>query len=390
MWKTIDWRTTAVAAGLVGAACSLFLGLGGDLRGDDPPVVKKKSPNAPAPANKSVRDLDPFRSPQTDANQPFRAPQPPATPKAPGFPKAQQPAGQNPFGFNAPKAPRQPPAKPRGQPSRRGATVRGAGGFGGGGLGGFGGGGFGGGGFGGGGLGGGGLARNASAQRKPSGPYQALERLVTSIVRPESWDGVGGSGTLEVVDGWGLMFVSQTEDVHQRVEGLLQSIRRARQVAGEQPGRGDVILIGSDKEIVARKRIEAALEEQTELSYTETPLNDFVKALVKKHKFPIVIDRRALDDVGIGADTPITVSLKGVTLRSALRLVLKNLDLTYVIQDQTLQITTAETAESQLVTKIYVVRDLGIESAPLKSKAKSTSQAPSKSPSKAPLKTPRK
>ena len=53
-----------------------------------------------------------------------------------------------------------------------------------------------------------------------------------------------------------------------------------------------------------------------------------------------------------------TVNLHNITLRSALRLMLKNLQLTYIIQDEVLMITTPEEAEKQLVVKVYPVADL--------------------------------
>ena len=52
--------------------------------------------------------------------------------------------------------------------------------------------------------------------------------------------------------------------------------------------------------------------------------------------------------MGIGTDTPVTKNLKGITLRSALRLMLRELSLTYIIKDEVLLITTPEEAESQL------------------------------------------
>ena len=76
------------------------------------------------------------------------------------------------------------------------------------------------------------------------------------------------------------------------------------------------------------------------------------------HGIEIQIDHRALEDIGIGSDTPITRNLKGITLRSALRLMLKEMDLTYVVRDEVLQITTPEEAESELTTKVYPVADL--------------------------------
>jgi len=54
----------------------------------------------------------------------------------------------------------------------------------------------------------------------------------------------------------------------------------------------------------------------------------------------------------------VTRNLSGVSLRSALRLMLKDLDLTYVIRDEVLLITTPEEANAKLVTKVYPVADL--------------------------------
>jgi len=108
----------------------------------------------------------------------------------------------------------------------------------------------------------------------------------------------------------------------------------------------------------AEQRIEAALNGPTVLVANETPLEDVIASLRDQHRIPIEIDTGALDDVGIGTDSPITRNLKGISLRSALRLMLKELELTYVICDEVLLITTPEEAESELATVVYPVRDL--------------------------------
>ena len=108
----------------------------------------------------------------------------------------------------------------------------------------------------------------------------------------------------------------------------------------------------------AEKKINDALKSPTQLEFIETPLQDVIDFLKDFHQIEIQIDQRALDDVGIGTDTPITRNLKGITLRSALRLLLRDLDLTYVIQDEVLLITTPEEAETRLSTKVYPVADL--------------------------------
>jgi len=94
------------------------------------------------------------------------------------------------------------------------------------------------------------------------------------------------------------------------------------------------------------------------MEFVETPLKDAIQYLQDQHSIPIVLNTKTLNDAGINPDTPVTKNLKGITLRSALRLMLKELDLTYVVRDEVLQITTPDDAESQLVTKVYPVGDL--------------------------------
>lgn len=101
-----------------------------------------------------------------------------------------------------------------------------------------------------------------------------------------------------------------------------------------------------------------ALEEKAQLDFVETPLADVVAFFEYAHRVEIEVDRKALDEVGIGVDTPITKALKGVTLRSALNLVLRDLDLTWTINDEVLLITTRDAAEQMMLTRIYDVGDL--------------------------------
>ena len=94
------------------------------------------------------------------------------------------------------------------------------------------------------------------------------------------------------------------------------------------------------------------------MDFTDAPLEEVVSFLQDTYQIPIQLDLPALEEIGIGPDEPVTISVYGVSLRSALRLMLKQLGLTYIIQDEVLLITTPEEAESQLTVCVYDVRDL--------------------------------
>ncbi len=110
----------------------------------------------------------------------------------------------------------------------------------------------------------------------------------------------------------------------------------------------------------AEKKIQEALESPTRMEFTEMPLQDAVAYLKDYHDIEIQLDNRALEDAGVGSETPVTRNVNGISLKSALRLLLGEYDLTYIVKDEVLLITTQDKAETELVTKAYPVADLVI------------------------------
>ena len=110
----------------------------------------------------------------------------------------------------------------------------------------------------------------------------------------------------------------------------------------------------------SEQKIRTALAEKTELHLDDLPLADFAALVKRRHGIEVQFDQKALIDYGIGWDTPLTCDLQGISLRSALRLLLSGLDLTYVVRNETLLVTTKTEAENIEVVRIYPVEDLVI------------------------------
>lgn len=104
--------------------------------------------------------------------------------------------------------------------------------------------------------------------------------------------------------------------------------------------------------------IEEELAKPIDLDFLEAPLLDVIEHLKDRCKIEICFDYLAMADVGIQTDTPVTIDLHSLPLRSALNLVLRQLRLTWNIRDDVLLITTPEEAESVMITKVYDVADL--------------------------------
>jgi hypothetical protein len=104
--------------------------------------------------------------------------------------------------------------------------------------------------------------------------------------------------------------------------------------------------------------IREALEATADLDFTKTPLDDIVGVIGDFTKIDIVLDKKALADAGVATDLPMTVSLRGISVRAALGLILRNLGLTWIVRDEVVLITTPEEAENWLETRVYDVSDL--------------------------------
>ena len=174
-----------------------------------------------------------------------------------------------------------------------------------------------------------------------------LVRAITSTVAPESWHGAGGNGTIGAITrGPARSLVAyQTEEVHAEIADLLARLRR---LARKEPLHSP-----------AERKLAEALDSPTVIEFTETPLQDVVDYLKDVHHVEIQVDVQTLEAAQIGSDTLITANEKEMKLRSALRLLLPS-ELTYIIRDEVVVITTLADADSDRnrVTRIYPLADL--------------------------------
>lgn len=90
-----------------------------------------------------------------------------------------------------------------------------------------------------------------------------------------------------------------------------------------------------------------------EWAWNEAPLRDVCERIEEQFGIRCGIDHRSLEAAGLDADTPVTSNLSGVSLRSALRHLLGGIDLTIVVKDNVLLITTKEKSEEQFEMVFY-------------------------------------
>ena len=115
------------------------------------------------------------------------------------------------------------------------------------------------------------------------------------------------------------------------------------------------------KQSTAEKKIISALDDQTTLNFVDTPLVDCIQFIAQQHEIPIIVEQLALDDAGIPSDEPMNIILSGITLRSGMKILLQDLQLTYVIEDEVMKVTTVDLANERLSTRVYPVADLVLD-----------------------------
>ncbi|HEX4413065.1 MAG TPA: STN domain-containing protein [Lacipirellulaceae bacterium] len=117
----------------------------------------------------------------------------------------------------------------------------------------------------------------------------------------------------------------------------------------------------SQSDSISVERINRALRgplHSNGLDFVNTPLKDIAEQLATDYEIPIQLDKAAMDEIGVNAEQPVDINLHGVSLQSALKIMLKNIQLTYVIRDEVLFITSPDAAEKDLKVCVYNVSEL--------------------------------
>ena len=108
-----------------------------------------------------------------------------------------------------------------------------------------------------------------------------------------------------------------------------------------------------------QQKLNDALGWTDSFDFDDVPLKDFATEMGRKLGTDVVFDSRALEDLGLPMDAPITLKAKGISNRSALRLVLDQLELDFVIGDEYVQITSIDESEQRLgAPRAYPIWDL--------------------------------
>ncbi len=106
------------------------------------------------------------------------------------------------------------------------------------------------------------------------------------------------------------------------------------------------------------KRIQKSLSDKISLHFEEAPLVEVIRYVKTAAGINVVIDGIALEEEGFTTNTPVTIDVDNIMVKSALNLLLEPMGLGYSIENEALNITSALRQQGKLVAAAYPVADL--------------------------------
>jgi hypothetical protein len=107
------------------------------------------------------------------------------------------------------------------------------------------------------------------------------------------------------------------------------------------------------------KEILQALSKTVQPDWKNSQFQDVITYLSTLTGQTILIDKKALEDASIGTESAVNfVAPREVSVRTALRKILGDLGLAYVVRDETIYVTTSQKARDLMTTRVYPLGDL--------------------------------
>jgi RNA polymerase sigma factor (sigma-70 family) len=134
-----------------------------------------------------------------------------------------------------------------------------------------------------------------------------------------------------------------------------------RPVAADQPPAAKGVPAPKSKASAPPAReiaIRAALESPVSVDFEDAPVTQVIKDLAALTGLNLVADRPALERDGLSLATRLTVKLDRVSLKTCLKMILRQAGMTYVVEDEVILVTSPERARGRLMVRSLRVDDL--------------------------------
>ena len=188
--------------------------------------------------------------------------------------------------------------------------------------------------------------------------FDELISLVTTVVEPDSWDEVGGPGSIAASAPTSALVILQSQAAHEEIQQLFSALRKWRDVkeaplksegedaearlprSGLQKLRDEAASKRSQKRSIPHlgdipdlRKNDHPLRRKVSLHVEKQPLQSTLAHIATSSDLQLAIDKAGLAEEGVTEKTPVTITVDGVMTQSALNLILEPLKLAYVLED---------------------------------------------------------
>lgn len=150
----------------------------------------------------------------------------------------------------------------------------------------------------------------------------------------------------------GSLIVSQTEQMQLEISGLLRAIDRlvSNQAAGKSINATRLgYLADQDNELFE------ILSRPANLELFDESIRDVLQRIAKEHNFKLLINDTAVEDEGLSLDRVVNLQIPKLPLGASLKRMLAPFELTCVVREGVLIVTTPSAADEMLSIRLYDV-----------------------------------
>jgi hypothetical protein len=184
-----------------------------------------------------------------------------------------------------------------------------------------------------------------------------VDDLVPKLVQPQSWDFVRGPGVCPVFRG--ILVVSQTQDVQEKIIPLLDVLRKCD--AEMTKPSGDKALVIRAEPTTEQARLEKVLEQVVRVDVESEILRAALQELAAEHNLPLVLEGRVYRQARIsflGFDVAVRPFAAEMTLGGALDRLLLPHNLDYMIRENVIWVLHTGHTDALLETRLHCIDDL--------------------------------
>jgi len=121
---------------------------------------------------------------------------------------------------------------------------------------------------------------------------QLICDLISAHIMPDSWDNVGGAGSIVSDDAWGFLAISHTDEVHEAIEALLATLRRARAVEAGSPQAQESLVLLMRRSPPRGLALTRPCSARRNSNSNETPLRDVAEFIKSTYGIPCTSIRK--------------------------------------------------------------------------------------------------